>query len=517
MITITRPAAAIDFCGNGLVYKLKSDKAYAANGNKAELAINVNAPIITGNTISFLFGNKSVVFTTSPTPDDNGSIILSGSNAAEFTASLNKNFLLQKYFIITNIGNQIILTAKQSGSFYSLTFFANTANVSFYHNIPGSDKIIRSGYKLLCETYIEKDRDTNAFELISTSLHNVDENGNSIIYPGKLLSKYFNDIDLPDFNQTAIKLVKKTVKKYFLQLADYYDSSVKQIIKTNTLYAIDGTVDADLFTNAFNFIDYLSTTKSYLLAADIDKFETWNDAQQFLYYVSYLVSCNFSQKVKIYYTDGSDTTITKQTVNAALRGDCFVIPCGFTQLNLQSVTPLKEVYKYEVYLESSGILIGKQIRFYLVPKPLFAREFWFKNSMGAMEAVFCEKQIHKFDIKRSELLTDNRYLTDIDEINDSYECTTGNKTAKEIEHLAEFVSSKKTYLLQKGNIYEVALEQATYTLADDNEDLYNFKFKYRIVKNNSVQTTSQIIITSGGVVPGVVVQNKKIVVGFNTI
>ena len=517
MITITRPAKEIDFCGNGLLYKIKSNKAYTAIGSKAELAINVNSLIITGNIIWFWFGGKTIIFTTSATPDDTGNVILSGSNAAQFTATLNKNFLLQKHYTISNIGNQVLLTAKQAGSIYSLTFFANTGNVSFYHNIPGIDKVLNTGYKLLCETYIEKDRDLNLFDLVSTSLFNVDETGSCDIYSGRLLSKYFNDIDLPDFNQTTIKLVKKTVKKYYLQFADYYDNSVKQIHKTNTLYAIDGTVNADLFTNAFNFIEYLSTTKNYLLAADIDKFETWKDTQQFLYFVSYMHSCNFSQKVKIYYTDTTDTTITKQTVNAALRGDCFIIPCGFTQLNLQSVTPLKEVYKYEVYLESSGIVIAKAICFYLVQKPLYAREFWFKNSMGAMEAVLCEKQIHKIDIKRSELQTDNRYFTDIDVINDSYECTTGNKTAKEIEHLAEFVSSKKTYLLQKENINEVALEQAIYTLVDESEDLYNFKFSYRIVKNNLVQTTSEIIITSGGVVPGVILNDKKIVVGFKQI
>jgi len=515
MISIIRTAKEVDFCCNGLRYRVRSNNAYQSNGSIAELVINVNSNVVSGNVFTLSFGDKNIRFTVAVATDDSGTVILAGSTVVEICDSLKKNYLLQKYYTISYIANRIFLRAKKSGSFYSLSFWSNNGNISFYANTPGTDKTLRSGYKTLVEIYLEKDRLTNNFELVATSLHNVDANGVCDIYSGKLLAKYFSDIDLPDYNQSVIKKVSKTIKRYYLKLAEMYEGSVKMVISSNTLYAADGAIVNDLYNDSFNYLNYANTNKSYLLHPDITKFECWSSSQHFLYFLNYLSIANISQKVKIYYTDGTNTTVTKSIVSA-VKNECFIIPCGFDQLSLSAVIPSKEAYKYEVYLENNGVLIGKSIVFYLVPKPLFGREFWFKNSMGAMEAVLFEKQTHKLDIKRSELLSDNNYKTDIDEIYSSYECLTGNKTMQEIEHLAEFVSSKKVYLLQKGDMYEVAIEQGNYTLADEHEDLYSYKFKYRVMNKSINQSNMQIIITSGGSAIGFYTYNKKVVLGFST-
>ena len=497
MITIARTAKYIDFCQNGLRFNVASNKAYSTNGSVAELVLNVNAAIVIGNIFTFTFADKTVRFTTTFTTNDSGIVFMNGSNAAQVYESLKKNYLLQKYFNISNIGSKITLTGKQVGSFYNINFWANNNNISQFSVLGGTDKTLRSGYKTLCEVYLEKDRTANTFELVATSLHNVDVNSLCDIQPGKLLSKYFADTDLPDYGQTTIKKVEKVAKRYYLKLAEMYDGSVKQVIESSVLYAVDGSINSDLYNSNFNYMDYVGGYKSYLLHPDIISFECWTDSQQFLYFIGNLTTYSLTQKVKIYYTDGTNTIVTKQTIAGAVKAETYIIPTGFAQLNLAAVNPAKEAYKYEVYLENAGALLGKAITYYLVPKPLYGREFWFKNSMGAMENVLCEKQVHKLDIKRSELLSDGNYKTDIDELNDNYECITGNKTKREIEHIAEFVSSKKTYLLQKGKYYEVAIEQGTYTLADENEDLYSYKFKYRVMATKHNLTNTPVVITHG--------------------
>jgi len=510
MISILRSAKDIDFCGNGLRFGVKSTNAYSAAGSVAELTIVVNSAVVAGNEFSFVFGDKIVKFTTAAVNDYSGEIFIAGSLVDGIVTGLNANYLIQKYYKISSIANNIVLTAKEKGSIYSLSLITNNTNIVLFNNTPGTDKTLRSSYKTLCEVYLEKDRVSNTFDLVATSLHAVDGNGECNVMPGQLLSKYFNDTDLPTYNQQAIKKVSKTAKRFYIKLAEMFEGSVKSVVTSSSLYAIDGKINSDLFSDSFDFITAAAVDKNYLLDPSVLKIETWLDAQQFLYFVNYTAAAAFTQKVKIYYTDGSNITVSKGSISNATIGDCYIVVCGFNQLSLHAAsTPDKEAYKYEVWLENAGVLCGKPMTYYLVQKPLFAREFWYKNSMGGMEAVLCEKQIHKLDIKRSELVSNSSYATDIDEINDSYECITGNKTLKEIEHLAEFVSSKKTYLLQKGSAYEVAIEQGNYTLADDYEDLYNFKFKYRIGKKYEVVTAQQVVVVIGGIIP--VIANKVIV------
>ena len=61
--------------------------------------------------------------------------------------------------------------------------------------------------------------------------------------------------------------------------------------------------------------------------------------------------------------------------------------------------------------------------------------------------------------------------------------------------MSEFATSKKVFLLQKNDIYEVSIEAGTYTLVDENEDLYAYKFKYRIVGRYNPVSTATTIIT----------------------
>ncbi|MFZ4412925.1 MAG: hypothetical protein ACOYOV_07565 [Bacteroidales bacterium] len=515
MISIIRSAKDIDFCGNGLRFRVKSNNAFSASGSFAELTLNVNSNPISGNEFTFSFGDKVVKFTCSNVQDNSGTMFIAGSGVAAIVDVMKQNYLLQKYYNISYLGNSITLMPKLAGSYYSLSFTANNNRITSYSNQPGTDRLLRSSFKTLCEIYLERDRVNNLFDLVATSLHNVDDAAECNILPGLLLAKYFSDIDLPTYNQTAIKKVSKVAKRFYVKLAEMFEGSVKSVVTSGMFYAVDGKINSDLFSDIFDFITAAAANKYYLLDPSVAKIETWSDAQQFLYFVNSMANIAITHKIKLYYTDGTNTTMTKETFAGVLKGECLIVPAGFSQLNLQAVVPAKECYKYEVWLENAGVVIGKVISYYLVPKPLYGREFWFKNSMGGMEALLCEKQIHKLDIKRSELLSNNNYATDIDEINDSYECITGNKTMREIEHIAEFVASKKTYLLQKGIVYEVALEQGSYTLADETEDLYNYKFKYRVMASKAAAAVTTVIIGNGTGGVGIVKGNlRRVLIGI---
>ncbi len=480
MIVINQSAKELDFCGNGLQFKVDTSNAFSSEGVYAELVITVVSTVVTGNIISFKYADKEIIFTVAAAIDFSGKTILNGSTASSITDCLKNNYLLQKYFTFKFLTNKITITAKEKGSSFSLTFFSNSANVVQFHNTIGTERILRTGYKTLCDLFLERENGSNLFENIAGSLYGIDDTGRCIVKPGKILSKYFYDIDLPDLNQSIIKKVTKTVKRYYLKFAEFYNNSAQLVKTSSVLYAVDGTVNKDIYSDTFAYHSFALFNKNYLLDFKIDKIETWAEANQFLYFVSYLPSVTITQKVKVYFTDGTNIIVTKSIFPAAIKNECFIIPCGYIQLNLAAVNPAKEVYKYEVYLESAGTLLAKHITYYLLDNPLYGKEFWFKNQMGAMEALLCERQIHKLDVKRSELLNEDSYLTSVEEIKDSYECSTGNKTKKEIEHLSEFVISNAVFMLLNGNIYNVSIEANSYSLFDENEDLFTFKFNYRI-------------------------------------
>ena len=303
MISITRQPKEIDFCGNDLLYKVKSNKAFSANGSAAELVLSFTHSLAAGVWFSFGFGEKIVKFTVVTTENDTGDEIVANSSVSQIADRLKANYLLQKYYTIISSGNVIVLTAKEKGLYYSIGFLTNTSFISVLNNTPGTDKLLRSSFKTLAEIWLEKDRVNNVFGLLATSLHQVDVNGECNVMPGKLLSKYFADIDLPDYGQTSIKKVSKTVKKYYLKLAEMYEGGVKKVTVSPRLFAIDGKIDGDLFTDNFDYSVYGAIAKSYLLDVAVEKIETWCNAQQFLYFVNYLASANISEKVKIYYTE----------------------------------------------------------------------------------------------------------------------------------------------------------------------------------------------------------------------
>ncbi|MFZ4411997.1 MAG: hypothetical protein ACOYOV_02855 [Bacteroidales bacterium] len=516
MITVTKQPKEIDFCGNDLLFMVKSSNAYASNGSFAELAVVFNAAVAIGNEFCFSFANKTIKFTVVNSDDFSGTVLIAGNSVASIAAMFLKNYLFQKYYTIVCQSNKIVFMPKNAGAYYSLSFGSNNPNVSVLYNTAGTDKILQPSYKTLCEIYLERERVNNVFDLVATSLLTVDASGNSNIMPGKLLSKYFNPV-LPSYNQNYISETISLAKKYYLKFAEMYNGSVKSVFTSDTLFAINGKIDNSIFSNAFDFLTYVAADKNYLLDPSINKIETWFDAQQYLYFVAPAPSTTISLKAKLYFSDGTNSIVTKAALNNAVKANVYILPAGYTQLSLSTVNPQKEVYKYEIYLENTSGIIGKAIAFYLIPKPLFARQFLFRNKLGAMETVLCEKQVHKLDIKRNGFIADNNYSTEIEELNDNYECITGNKTLAETEHLAEFITSDNAYVLLNGSFREVSLEEGNYTLSDDNEDLFNFKFKYRIKNIYQSNVAAPVIIGGDNGTVGIVIGQRKIIVGFNHI
>ena len=148
MIVINSSAKSLDFCGNGLSFKIDSSSAFSNNGSTEVMVLIVNSAITNGNTLTFTLVNEVIVFNVIPTWNDSGNIIIAGSTAQGITDSLNKNYQLQKNFNISCLLNKITIQAKVSGAFSNLIFSSSTPSIALFQNILGADKTLRTGYKL---------------------------------------------------------------------------------------------------------------------------------------------------------------------------------------------------------------------------------------------------------------------------------------------------------------------------------------------------------------------------------
>lgn len=197
-------------------------------------------------------------------------------------------------------------------------------------------------------------------------------------------------------------------------------------------------------------------------------------------------------KVKLTYTDESETTVTPRTLGSIAQWDLLRIPAGIPNLGLASVNFTKTIAAYELWLEDGlGAKISES-RYYELDayhQP-WERLWMYENSFG-MPEVFRTvgkskhgtgiTQMHSklsvaetYDIAQSQFLTRETYLRKDQEI------STGHLRDRETAaYMLDFLSQKAPlYELTAGSYYPVQLiAQSLHEEAVDEDYNYFLRFK----------------------------------------
>lgn len=231
---------------------------------------------------------------------------------------------------------------------------------------------------------------------------------------------YFNighlmplEYDLPNTNSIQnfeVKKMEQGVSLYKVDAVEYTGDTAGTSLMF-LKYALHG--GRDVITNrTYNFFDDFATNQKFLTLQPREKLITTEQPEWLYYPLIYPEASNtlhYWLKIKLHFSDDTDTTITKLIVPnsetfTGVKGEVVILPTGYDQLNLSSYENAnKYIMQYEVYVEAYrvftpvGATVGEWVLqhttehfTYVMDYDLQSwkkRYFLFRNSLGGMDTL----------------------------------------------------------------------------------------------------------------------------------
>jgi hypothetical protein len=162
-ITVIQDLSSVMPIGNPMALRLQTDNLYTSPGSKATLVFTFTGiDINSGHAFTICWNSLEITFTLATSPDDSGNQVhkATGGQAVDawmavFAADLMCNYYLDRDFeIAIDTGtDKITLTARETGSDYSVTVVSeNLTNVALAA-VAGTIRTAREGYELLCRAW----------------------------------------------------------------------------------------------------------------------------------------------------------------------------------------------------------------------------------------------------------------------------------------------------------------------------------------------------------------------------
>ena len=496
-ITIIDTPKTVDFCRNPLAFKVKGNKYIAISESYATWKITrTNYAIQVNNYLSFSFNGIVVTMKFVNFPDDSGSQINNHASLSQILLAFQNNYYLNDTFNIVLNGNAITATAKIKGTQYATSIGYSGNGFTINTVTPPVNPVIQSNYKILSKLLVEQIYNSGNYVETMEMLNDVDISGNAVInINDKIRRTAFTGIDIPAFNQSIITKCTNTIKRYMMNFYEYYGALPIPHLKYSSViyFAINGLIPFNVFPG-YNFITDVAISKNFLSNMP-DSIETWDKAQQYLYFFNWVPGLrSLTQYINIYYTDGSTYNKIINYNNAVYQYETFIIPTGISNLNLNTIDPTKTIDYYETYLKISPIIFGtnvytKKQTYKRVNPPAISTVFLFENDFGVLETLLAGTELTELTVEKNLSQCELPYNYDvldgslISEVQNDYLTKTVNvfhKNFNEAEHIIEVLRNNNLYLQGGSNFYKCVILPDTYKIIDENDDLYSVQFKYRI-------------------------------------
>ena len=526
-VTVEKYPPGVEFSKNPVVFKLKTTNMFSAAGSKASLKLLVNGiDTVAGHSFRLQWGANNILFTLASAPDESGTEIqaaTAGEVACDFGTyirdGLKSNYLLSKDFVITGAcsGNYTItITAKEKGSEFSLTFSNNTVtNLSVDTNTAGTDPVMRDNYKLVTRAFL-KDGASEIF--LGEDRISPDNDGYAHFNVAGLLHPEV--INAPEFSfpeSVSNFLIDRSAqcRQFFIRYAEVYDNVVKKLRSTesNDNMIIPGGIDhiklAKYHEDDSSFWDMMQYNKDFLTWQPVTK-NIWIRQPEKLYYLVWDASTTtIKLKIKIYYTDGTDHTLTKDSETAS-QYEVWECILSYNKLDLISLpeSQNKEIEKYEVWIDDQGDNKISISRFFVLDRKIHTnkRIFIFGNSLSGYDTLRCTGQTVKTtDLARStiEVLNDFDFTSLDHQMKDNvvfetqkYKTNTGWVSKEYVEYLREFELSTQVYEFILNRLYPVIITTKKATIHKDFENLHQLEFEYARAYKDSHYSADENILGS---------------------
>ena len=336
------------------------------------------------------------------------------------------------------------------------------------------------GHRLTAQIFIETVPDSGAFTALPIMHLDPDETGIADLDVSTILNRRMYT-DLPVFENTSTVRLLHSTLRYKLLFKEEYSNSV-------------ATKETSIFTAIkcrLNYYNYpLETLKEYViqgknyLSHHPDVIETIPGSIHYLVCLA-LEPTMYTIKLIATYSDGSQVSKTLSTFTTTTKYNVFAIPAGLRHLNL-AVTG-KQLLDYTIWIEDTDGIAFRKIKYLVSRSRLQNRCFLFFNILGGIDTIITGSQSDSIKVERETFLSylnpdfkasDRNILTSVSNYSNNFETTTGYISRKMVELCKEFAISESAYLVGKRSFIAINIEKATFDIANDNDDLYSFKFKY---------------------------------------
>lgn len=495
---------------NPVAVKLSTDNAIETAGVAAVVVLDFSGGGAAADekfSLEWTEAGEQLTFTFKASPNNSGNQLpaYSAGTITDWLDSvvtyLNYNYLLSRDFSLYKTGpgaETITILALETGADYSLTVVNNVANMVVSTNTAGVDEEMYSNFQLVVDVYVQDTyATTNTDYKRKASIGLVpDASGDAVFHIEKIVAAHIAGY-FPSYGLDESEKATEAFKKFKYRYAEYYGlpPTHKRVTTSKEFFMMRGGLKfMDWPENDF-YSTWLPANKRFLTWKSGTR-KVATDQQEFLSFLNHsATSTTLTLKVKMNYTDGTNSTATGQEETGTIEKEIFIFPVGYTQLDIDTLkTAGKTVESYEVYIDDqAGVTISETVVFW-VDNTVYAnkRVFYYENSLGGIDSLVCtgkrEDNISVMRLSTERILED---YWDADNVVDygnyenyentysfEYAISSGYKSKKQavtemIELLISPVIKEDT-----GEWMPVILKKDTFKLYKDEEDAFFVQFDY---------------------------------------
>jgi hypothetical protein len=245
-------------------------------------------------------------------------------------------------------------------------------------------------YEIYGELRVEKVPESGVFEKTLEAFLTPDDDDNAVFQLQDGAADFFPLSDFNPASVTDIELINDNqVRAQFYSAESFGEPPVLQSLVLSDTFRILKGGRPKIFSG--NFFTQLQTAQKFLTWHPGNKKVDINQPEILHFYV-YPDITAVTQKLKVYYSDNTDTTVDVETSVSVLEDRIYRMPAGYTNLNINAIDPEKKVVKYETWItdQSSNIVAGP-FTYVLEEITSSSTRYWmFVNSLGMWEIMRTE-------------------------------------------------------------------------------------------------------------------------------
>ncbi|SKD10108.1 hypothetical protein SAMN05660461_6008 [Chitinophaga ginsengisegetis] len=324
-----------------------------------------------------------------------------------------------------------------------------------------------------------------------------DASGNMSLYAGDIINSLLT-YSLPSLAAEAITDMDSQVGRFYVDYREITtatpapawlsdNGNIRNVIKGGTTY--------ERWSGSNFFSGYLTTTKAFL---------TWqvsgrlcgSGERMYLYYLHMVAATSgISLKVRVVYTDATETTSQPLVFPIGKKYHVYQIPTGVEQLALTAPTG-KTIYYYEVSVMAGSTILAAPFRYEIDNRPSYNPiQLNYINSLGGMDSIRL-LGVSEPGLSREAVITERvtngtnnsqvmpRLLNSSINLTGIWTGNSGFVSRREYDGYLDIFASRGIYRVLSGRWLPLVLTSGKIPLPKSSDDLFSLTIEFQTGFNN---------------------------------